>query len=133
MFYKLIRYCMHKILTCKVTKQKKQKVQYHAFFGVPLKEPKFNKKKLNFQSFASAVAHRCILRHWKSPKPPADCQEDLNFLLDGQLRNFIIHGNLPSHILRKYVQSPLFQSSVAYLLQPIMMRTCLAMNASYLL
>lgn len=41
-----------------------------AIFGVPLNYPKFSIQKLNVLSFASLIARRCILLHWKSPIAP---------------------------------------------------------------
>lgn len=44
-----------------------------AISGVPLSYTEFTKKKWNLLYFASLITRKCILLHWKSPKPPADC------------------------------------------------------------
>lgn len=43
-----------------------------AIFGVPSNYSEFSKQTFNVLAFASLIVRRCILLHWKLPKPPAE-------------------------------------------------------------
>ena len=66
-----------------------------AIFGVPLNHSQFSKQKLNVLAFASLIARRCILLHWKSPKPPADksWETDLMSFLKLEKIKFSLRGS----------------------------------------
>jgi hypothetical protein len=66
-----------------------------AIFGVPLNYSEFSKRKLNVLAFASLIARRCILLHWKSPKPPSDksWETDLMSFLKLEKIKFSLRGS----------------------------------------
>lgn len=55
----------------------------------------FSKQKLNVLAFASLIALRCILLHWKSPKPPSELswQTDLMLFLKLEKIKFSLRGS----------------------------------------
>ena len=66
-----------------------------AIFGVPSNYPEFRKQGLNVLAFASLIARRRILLHWKLPKPPAEqsWQTDLMSFLKLEKIKFSLRGS----------------------------------------
>ena len=67
-----------------------------AIFGVPSNHSELSKQTLNVLAFASLIARRRILLHWKLPKPPADqsWQTDLLSFLKLEKIKFSLRGSV---------------------------------------